>query len=183
MAGDFTIIMPVRHRFGDSIRDPGELDHDSEAPFVGAAGEFPFVCVDVDTSQEAVLQFAHRGSNQGLTFPVPQADGGVIGVSTEHPVKVNGVQIAGGIPASPVIGLMNLWSTRLLLIPAHALRRDNVLRIESEPVFIGGGLDNFVIDNVVVFYRTLVFPHPLPVSGQLEKNLAQHVKPNKGNQQ
>jgi hypothetical protein len=170
MAGDFTIVMQVRHRFGDQKKDRGEIDHDSEAPFVGQAGDFAFVCPDVDSSKEAVLQFAHRGSQQDLPFPVPQPDGGLVGITQEHPVKINGLQLAGGIPAAPVRGQMSLWSTRLLLIPPHVLRRDNVLRIETKRLGPTSGLDNFTLDNVVVFFKTRPFNRPLPdVSDQFEQ--------------
>jgi hypothetical protein len=59
MANDFTIIMAVRHRFGDDIpdrmgEDGVDQNVDFQAPFVGRVGEFPFSCPNVDSSQGAV---------------------------------------------------------------------------------------------------------------------------------
>jgi len=173
MAGDFTIVISNRVRFGDLKKDPGgEIDHDSDADLLGQSGSFPFLCPGVDSSKQAVLQFVHRGSNQDLPFPVPQPDGGLVGITPEHPVTINGQQLAGGIPASPVRGQMSLWSTRLLLIPPQMLRRDNVLRIETKRLGPNGGLDNFTLDNVVVFYKTRPFIRlPIDVTDQIEQTL------------
>ncbi len=165
MGSDFTVIMPVRHRFGDfdttsterHVEEGDEVEVDSAAPFVGGAEDFPFSCPNVDTSQEAVLQFEHRGSIQRLTFPDPQPDGGLVGITDEHPVFINGQQLSGGVPASPVRwGTMPVWSNRLLLVRAGVLQEENVLRFESttNASLTGKGLDNFTIDNVVIFYKT-----------------------------
>jgi hypothetical protein len=174
MSGDFTVIIRNRVRFGDLKKDSGEVDHDSDADLLGESGLFPFLCPGVDTSQQAVLQFAHRGSSQSLRFPDPQPDGGLVGISAEHPVRINGVLLAGGIPAAPVRDRMSLWSTRLLLIPPHVLRRENKLLIETTTVNPGGRLDNFTLDNLVVFFKTRQFIRlPIDVTGELEENTAQ----------
>jgi hypothetical protein len=155
MPNDFTVIMHVRHRFGDQRKDRNENDFDSAAPFVGTAGEFQFSCPNVDSAEEAVLQFQHRGSHQAATFPSPQPDGGLVGLTAEHPVRVNGRQLSGGVPAAPRRGEVSLWSTRLLLIGKGVLREQNILRIEAtanDPVL--ENIDNFTVDNVVVFYKT-----------------------------
>lgn len=154
MPADFTIIVRVRHQFGDHKSDPNEVNVDSDAPFVGLDGDFQFACPNVDSSVEAVLQFAHRGSNQTLRFPVRQPDGGLVGISQEHTVKINGQELFGGIPASPLIGSMPLWSTRLLIIQTNVLRETNLLRIESLRDSGHGNFDTFTIDNVVVFFKT-----------------------------
>jgi hypothetical protein len=152
---DFTVIMAVRHRFGDGRSDRDQVDVDSEAPFAGSAGEFPFACPDVNPFQFAVLQFEHRGSMQHLTFPDPQPGGGLEGITREHPVFINGHELAGGVPAAPFRNRMPLWSSRLLLIPAGVLRAENVLRIQSTNLSTSTqvNLDNFTIDNVVVFFK------------------------------
>jgi hypothetical protein len=169
MSGDFTVVIKNRVRFGDLKKDPGEIDHDSDADLLGQTGLFPFICPGVDSSKQAVLQFAHRGSQQVQSFPVPQPDGGLVGLSAEHPVKINGVQLAGGIPATPAA----VWSTRLLLIPPHVLRRDNRLLIETTTLS-NGNLDNFTLDNLVVFYKTRQFIRlPVDVSDQLEADPGQ----------
>jgi hypothetical protein len=44
-------------------------------------------------------------------------------------------------------------------VPANALREDNVLHIESVKIEDVSGdisLDNFIIDNVIVFFKTRV---------------------------
>ncbi len=168
MSGDFTIVVRERVRFGDLKKDPGETDFDSDALLLGQSGSFPFTCPGVDTTKSAVLQFAHRGSKQFISFPVPQPDGGLDGLSPEHPVMINGVQLIGGIPSTPG---NSIWSTRVLLIPAHVLRRDNHLHIETSTVDGRSNLDNFTLDNLVVFYKTRQFIRlPIEVSGQLEEN-------------
>jgi len=156
MASDFTVVVRVRQQFGDAKKDHDEVNVDSEAPFVGVAKDFPFLCPNVDPSQEAVLQFAHRGSTQALGFPDPQPDGGLVGINAEHPVRINGVGLFGGVPAAPFrFTSMPLWSTRLLIIQPGVLRPENILRIETTDAgTVGSGLDNFVIDNVVVFFKT-----------------------------
>jgi hypothetical protein len=167
MSGDFTIVIRERVRFGDLKRDRDETDFDSDALLLGQSGSFGFACPGIDPTKPAVLQFAHRGSKQFVSFPVPQPDGGLEGLSPEHPVRINGVQLAGGIPTVPGSAM---WSTRLLLIPAHVLRRDNNLHIETAPIG-NGNLDNFTLDNLVVFYKTRQFIRlPIDVSGQLEEN-------------
>jgi hypothetical protein len=171
MSGDFTIVIKNRVRFGDLKKESGEVDHDSDALLLGQTGLFPFTCPGVDSTRQAVLQFAYRGSTQSLKFPVPQPDGGLEGISPEHPVKINNVVLDGGIPAGPFRDRKSLWSTRLLLIPPHVLRPDNRLLIETTAPGGDGNLDNFTLDNLVVFFKTRQFIRiPIDVSGQLEEN-------------
>ena len=136
---------------------------------MGPSGEFRFPCPNVDPSKEAILQFAHRGSTQLLTFPDPQADGGLEGITGEHPVFINGVKMFGGVPAAPFrFNRMPLWSTRLLIVQAGVLRPTNVLRIESTPQStVGTGFDDFTIDNVVIFFKTA---EPVGGGGTLDPN-------------
>lgn len=165
MATDFAVVIRVRHQFGDEQRDRGEVLVDHEAPFVGAAGDFPFVCPDVDPSEEAILEFQYRGSIQYLTFPDPSGDQ-LVGITPEHPVFINGQELAGGVPAGPRWGDMPLWSSRLLPIRAGVLREDNVLRIESSAAVLYEGFDNFTIDNAVVIFKTRA-PGVGPTPGKL----------------
>jgi len=170
MSGDFTVVIKNRVRWGDLKKESGEVDHDSDVLLLGQSGMFGFVCPGIDTSKQAVLQFAYRGSTQFLSFPVPQPDGGLEGLSAEHPVNINGVQLAGGVPAAPFRDRKSLWSTRLLLIPPHVLRLNNRLVIETTEI-ASGNLDNFTLDNLVVFYKTRQFIRlPIDVSDQLEEN-------------
>lgn len=125
--------MWVRYRFGDNDTSGNDvvLNEDSNAPFVGLFGEFPFSCPDVDSAQGAVLQFEYRGSEQSATFPDPRGDG-AIGISPEYPVKINGQLVAGGVPGAPVEeGILPLWSTRVLLVDPGVLQEENILRIEA----------------------------------------------------
>jgi hypothetical protein len=131
--------------------------------FAGRSKDFPFSCPNVDPSQEAVLQFQHRGSMQALTIP-PQPPGGTLeDITREHPVVINRQELFGGIPAAPFLGSMPLWSTRLLIVQPGVLRRENVLHIMSTPGVIG--LDDFTIDNVVIFYKTPISAFPFPAKG------------------
>jgi hypothetical protein len=182
MAADFTVIVRVRHRFGDHRQvgdqrnDGDEAYVDSAAPFVGRAGEFAFSCPNVDASQEAVLQFAHRGSGQGLGFPDISPEGeNLVAIGPEHPVLINGQRLFGGVSAAPFrFGNMPLWSTRLLIVHPGVLRQENVLRIETgEAGATTGGtirnLDDFTIDNVVIFFKTRTSSGPgpgLPIGGE-----------------
>ena len=167
MANDFTIIMAVRHRFGAAPDTwGGGAEPDANAPFVGLAAEFPFSCPGIDSSQAAILQFQYRGSTQMTDFPDPSSPS-LIGTSPEYPVKVNGRELAGGVPAAPVTGpdKLPLWSTRLLLIDPGVLGEANVLRIEAtsetwNTMNVVGS--NFTIDNVVVFFKTTTSPRVQP---------------------
>jgi hypothetical protein len=160
MGSDFSIIMAVRHRFGtapDSLEDGG-AQPDSNAPFVGLVGEFPFSCPGIDSSQFAALQFQYRGSEQGLDFPDPVAPS-LVGTSPEYPVSINDRELAGGVPAAPRSGELPLWSLRLLVVDPHVLADQNLLRIQATteawngyPAGVPG--PNFTIDNVVIFYKT-----------------------------
>lgn len=161
---DFAVVMRVRHRFGDGPAGDSEVNVDAAAPFVGPAGEFAFSCPYVDPTQEALLQFEHRGSDQSLTFPDPQPDGGLQGITAEHPVKINGHELFGGIPATPRRRGMPLWSTRLLIIQPGVLKETNLLRIESTKDGFGH-FDDFTVDNIVVFFKTRDPGAPVAGSG------------------
>jgi hypothetical protein len=168
MGSDFAVVMWVRHRFGDEKETLGysgeeELtDVDSEAPFVGRVGTFNFSCPNVDSSQQAILQFQYRGSEQRAGFPNPQPSGGLVGlVDEEHPVSINGSNLAGGVPASPSQGGIPMWGQRLLLISPGILQENNVLRIESTQLYGTETLDDFTIDNAVVLYKTTSGDRPV----------------------
>jgi hypothetical protein len=163
MGTDVTVIMNVRHRFGNRRQDEPylheEYNADLSAPFVGTTGTFEFATPNVDRSQPAVLEFQYRGSNQYLTFPSPQPDGSLVGITPEHPVAINDIDLAGGVPAAPRYGDMAMWGTRLLIVNPGVLSEQNELRISA---LAGpfGTRDDFTIDNVVLFYKTRVRPSP-----------------------
>jgi hypothetical protein len=140
---DYTVIMNVRHQFGDERKDPNEHQPDLEAPFAGTSGEFSFSCPKVNPAEASVLEFQHRGATHYV----------------EHPVFINGVRLFGGVPAGPryKLGGTNypMWSTRTLLVGQHVLQEmENTLRYESQINPYTGNWDNFTIDNVVIFFKT-----------------------------
>ncbi|MCP3962388.1 MAG: hypothetical protein GY719_31480 [bacterium] len=143
---DFTVVQAVRQRFGDSIADEFEFDRETEAPFVGAAKDFPFECPNIDRSQDAILQFQS------------------LGVSHRNSVlQVNSTKVFGGLSTSVdfarddiKVFVVQRWATHHLLLQPGLLRNNNVLRIESRRHATGGssGIDNFVIDNITVLFKT-----------------------------
>jgi hypothetical protein len=130
MPSDFTVIMRVRHHFGD--------DEDSFfGAFVGRDEDFPFECPNVDVRQEAVLMF------QSLSID-----------HDRHSFQLNDEEIAGGLPVSRS---NDDWTGNIMLI------RPNLLRATGNSIHIGardsrgsilGNVDDFVIDNMVIMYKT-----------------------------
>jgi hypothetical protein len=107
----------------------------------------------------AVLQFEHRGA----TFYV------------EHPVFINGHQLAGGVSAGPRYNtggngtVVPMWATRLLTVDPGVIRDgSNTLRIESTVNPWTANYDNFTIDNVVIFFKTKTGPGDLPTHPAVE---------------
>ena len=161
---DFTVIQAVRQHFGDSnVRDSAftkgsEALLEQEAPFVGQSKDFPFSCPRVDASQMAVLQFESLSTTAGKHYPLsPEFSG------KRNIIKINGVDIPGGISNAPYVIsseiVWHFWKTHSLLVPDNVLRyAGNVLHIEAVQIPISGGrtFDNFMIDNVVVFFKTHV---------------------------
>jgi hypothetical protein len=144
--------MIVRHRFGDHEPDPSEADVETEAPFVGRAGSFTFDCPHVNGGEVALLLFQALGVSH-----------------RKNVLEINGVGIPGGIatsitpitpivtPAGPAVFELQVWNANVMLVPRNVLRDNaNVLRIESRNRNGGtdGNLDNFIIDNVVVLYKS-----------------------------
>lgn len=170
---DFTVISAVRQRFGDSnVIDSGhpaggEFPLEQEAPFVGQSKDFQFSCPKVDSGQMAVLQFESLAVTAGGQYPFSPAFSGKRNI-----IRVNGVDIPGGITNAPYVEaverIWHFWKTHSLLVPANVLRNDgNVLHIESIQIPISGGFtfDNFIIDNVIVLFKTridgVLDPHPV----------------------
>jgi hypothetical protein len=139
---NFTVIVEVRHQFGNDDLNIGV--------YSGQEASFPFNCPNVDTSQTAVLLF------QGQQ------------VSIEHVLEINGTAVAGGIPPGPIAaGFTSTtsahahtaafpsfgWSGFVMLVHSNVLRTsNNVMRVASS-----GGAE-FVIDNVVILYKTRMGP-------------------------
>jgi hypothetical protein len=146
MPSDFTVIQSVRQRFGDEF--PEQAAVEKQAPFVGASKDFPFACPGVNRTAEAVLQFESRGAQAGYYDERPR-----------NIIRINGVDIPGGItpgPHSTTSGVqMGHWKSHTLTVPANVLGEQNVLHIEAITTLTPREeLDNFVIDNIVVFYKT-----------------------------
>lgn len=127
---NYTVITSVRNHFGNE-RDflPGV--------FVGREKDFTFDCLGIDPAQHAVLmlQSLHVGGGNVFT--------------------INGETVFGGLPQTT--DNKEAWSAQVLLIAPNTLRsRDNVLHVESrtDSGSASGDIDDFVIDNVVLFYKT-----------------------------
>jgi hypothetical protein len=142
MALSFTVVINVRHQFGDTDQNIGV--------FAGRSANFSFGCPSV-SSDQALLLFQSRG------------------VGAEQVLEVNGVPVFGGIPETDVIrGVTGLassspvelqhnhsvsavslgWAGNVMLINQGVLRdADNVLRIASQG-------DDFIVDNAVILFKT-----------------------------
>ena len=156
MALDFTIITDVRQRFGDMIRDekPSLRERESgiedDAPFVGWEKSFAFRCPSVDRSQFALLLFQ------------------TLGVSVRQGLEINGQTIFGGIAPSVDFESRMLgsgsdahqdrsaiarWNGNVMLIHPNVLQENNILRVRAAEM-TAGNVDDFLIDNVVVVFKT-----------------------------
>jgi hypothetical protein len=142
MASDFTVILSSRQQFG---RLPAFNDVEPGVPFVGRTKDFSFNCPNVDPGQIAFLMFQSRAIHHQRNI-----------------FQINGVNVFGGLPASPD---RNTWNGNILLVESHHQLRatGNVLHIEARNEFGGDGsdssgaiIDHFIIDNVVIVYKTRV---------------------------
>ena len=140
MALDFTVVITVRQRFGDTQDDDSGLEID--APFVGAEKSFDFRCPNVDPRQQAILLFQCMGAD------------------IQESLEINGQQIFGGIPSSvevatlgDVTSLRAQWNGNVMLIQPGVLGENNVLRIQAADLG-NGNIDNLIVDNLVVVFKT-----------------------------
>src|SRR5262245_20244932 len=136
MGATFTVIQFQRQHFGN---EPGSFDDiEPDVPFVGAAKEFVFDCPHVDPNEAACLLFQSRDVDH-----------------RHNMVRVNGIDVFGGLPVSPA---RDSWNGNVLLVERHHQLREagNVLRIEARNANGGtaGDIDDFIIDNVVLVYKT-----------------------------
>ena len=148
---DFVVLIRVRQRFGSSDDENGL---EQNAPFVGKSKEYEFSCPNVDSSSESSLLF----QAQHVIHP-------------QNRLSINGVDIAGGVPMSgfffntlvATFSLVGFWSAQNLIIPPNTLRGEgNILRVEARTSdgSTSGDMPNFIIDNVVLFFRTRL-PRPV----------------------
>ncbi len=140
MAIDFTVIFSVRQRFGDRSHDWEEAVIPQEAPWVGLSENYAFTCPNVDRAQKAVLQF----QSFGVSLP-------------NNSLEINGSPIYGGISVGPqaisAAPRRPLWQTHSLIVGEYVLEEGNVLRVEAAATG-GGNFDSFILDNVVIFFKT-----------------------------
>src|SRR3954469_10866720 len=155
MALDFTIITDVRQRFGDYTR--GENESPSEGPSgmeadtpIGLDKSFAFRCPAVDRGQFAILLFQ------------------TLGVSVRQGLEINGQTIFGGIAPSVDFESRMLgsgseahqdrsaiarWNGNVMLVHPNVLQENNILRVRAAEM-TAGNVDDFVMDNVVVVFKT-----------------------------
>ena len=137
MGTNFTVIQFQRQHFGNQ---PGSFnDIEADVPFAGPAKDFVFDCPKVNPNDTALLLFQSRDVSHA-----------------RHVFQVNGIQVFGGLPVSPS---RDTWNGNVLLVERHHGLREtgNVLRVESRNTSGGadGDIDDFIIDNVVIQYKTL----------------------------
>lgn len=164
MATNYTVVLFSRQHIGN---DPGTFDDiEPNVVFVGAAKEFPFDCPDVNSAEAAFLMFQSRDvDHQRNVF------------------SVNGVDVFGGLPASPA---RDAWNGNILLIERHHQLKatGNVLRVEARTSSgaSAGDVDDFILDNVVIMYKTLEVVSQLPaVTGDLAGFLTSELVPSIAN--
>lgn len=154
MALDFTVVIQVRQGFGDSNSD--DAGQETQAPFVGRQKDYSFRCPNVDRRQQAILLLQCQGANVRQTL------------------EINGQQIYGGIPASvdvdtyypppanpnsppsdiPIKHFYARWIGNVMLVQLGVLQDENVLRIQAGEIGSTGNIDNFIVDNLVVVFKT-----------------------------
>ena len=135
MATNFTPIVAQRQHFGD---EQGTFNDVEPNLNVVTKKDFSFDCPNVNPGETAFLMFQSRDiDHQRNVF------------------RVNGVDIFGGLPASPS---KDTWNGNILLIASrhHLTATNNVLHVESRNRNGGGGsdIDDFMIDNAVIVYKT-----------------------------
>jgi hypothetical protein len=146
MATSYTVVLFSRQHIGN---EPGVFDDvEPNVAFVGPAKDFPFDCPGVNPAEAAFLMFQSRDvDHQRNVF------------------RVNGVDVFGGLPASPA---RDAWNGNVMLIERHHLLKatGNVLHVEARTVTGGstGNVDDFILDNVVIMYKTLDVASPLPTA-------------------
>jgi len=136
MASNFTVVLFQRQHFGNG---PGIFnDVEPNVPFAGRSKSFVFDCPNVQASEPAFLMFQSR--------------------DVDHPrnvFEVNGIGVFGGLPVTPA---RDSWNGNVLLIESHHQLRatGNVLYVESRDGrgTESGNIDDFIIDNVVIVYKT-----------------------------
>jgi hypothetical protein len=138
MGSDFTVIIDQRQHFGN---EPQSLP----GVYVGTNKEFPFTCPDVDSGQQAVLLFQSLSVDHDRNFIAINSIG-----------AFGDPEVYGGVP---VHRSNRDWNGNVMLVRGGVLRENNILRLgarDSRGSLGGleGEVDDFVIDNVVVLFKT-----------------------------
>jgi hypothetical protein len=136
MPTDFTTILAQRQHFGNEQGNFNDVE--PNVGFVGPTKDFTFNCPNVNSGETAFLMFQARDvDHQRNVF------------------RLNKVDIFGGLPASPS---KDTWNGNILLVASrHKLTpTGNILHVESRNRGGGGGsdIDDFILDNVVIVYKT-----------------------------
>jgi hypothetical protein len=146
MATNYTVVLFSRQHLGN---DAGAFnDVEPNVVFVGPAKDFPFDCPGINTAEAAILMFQSRDVDH-----------------QQNVFRVNGVDVFGGLPASPA---RNAWNGNIVLVERHHQLKatGNVLRVEARRSDGGstGDVDDFILDNVVIMYKTLDVVSQLPTA-------------------
>jgi hypothetical protein len=135
MATNFTAIVSQRQHFGD---EQGTFNNVEPNLNVITKKDFTFDCPNVNPSETAFLMFQSRDVDHQRNI-----------------FTVNKVDVSGGLPASPS---RDTWNGNIMLIGSHHVLKatNNTLHVESrnEKGESGGDIDDFIIDNVVIMYKT-----------------------------
>jgi hypothetical protein len=134
MSAEFTIVISKLEGFGN---EPGYLKGlEPDVRSVLPTKDFTFPCPNVNPNEAAVLMFQSRD----VDF-------------SKNIITINKTAVVGGIPVSPN---KDTWNGNVMLIAAGVLKASNELHIESrnDSGSGGGDIDDFILDNVVVMYKT-----------------------------
>jgi hypothetical protein len=133
---DFTVVRFVRLHLGDGPE--GDFANEAQAPFRGSSETLTFNCPNIDREQPAVLTLE--------TYDV------TVGRNT---MTLNGTELSAALRTRPA---PETWNSHVVLIDSNVLQStDNRLVIQAGPSGggpEGGQFDDFILDNIVVFYKT-----------------------------
>jgi hypothetical protein len=137
MPCDYTVIMHQTAHVGD------DEDAFGTAPFKGQDFESDrFSCPNVKSSERAVVFFQTRDVDYATNV-----------------IQINGRDLFGGIPVSSTGDAESpFWNGNVALVERNVLLESgNVLRLGARNSSGGtsGNVDDFLIDNVVILYKTL----------------------------
>ena len=136
MATNYTVVLFSRQHIGNEAGVFNDVE--PNVLFVGRAKDFPFDCPGINTAEAAVLMFQSRDVDHQRNI-----------------LRVNGVDVFGGLPASPA---RDEWNGNILLVERHHQLKTtgNVLSVEARRSDGGstGDVDDFILDNVVIMYKT-----------------------------